>query len=175
MRLFDLCVAKKLSGGSGGGDSRFSELVQRTITTASDSNATKIGEYAFSYCANLTSVDFPSATSIGEYAFSNCANLTSVDFPSATSIGEYAFSYCANLTSVDFPSATRIGSKAFFSCRNLSTLILRKRAVLSSTNAIPSQTIVYVENADLDWYSTAANWSEIYADGRIKSVEELPS
>ena len=152
MRLFDLCVAKKLSGGSGGGDNQFAELMQRTITIAGGSDVKSIGDYALYGCDTLISVNFPNATSIGTNAFSNCARLTSVDFPSATSIGEYAFS----------------------NCRNLSTLILRKRAVLLSTNAIPSQTIVYVENADLDWYSAATNWSVLYAMNRVKSVDELP-
>lgn len=152
MRLFDLCVAKKLSGSGGGGNSRFAELVQRTITTASDSNATSIGGYAFTDCTNLSNVNFPNATSIGQNAFSNCADLVSVDFPSITSIG----------------------TNAFYGCTKLSTLVLHKRAVLSSTNAIPSQTIVYVENADLDWYRTAGRWSTIFASGRIKSIDELP-
>lgn len=154
MRLFDLCVAKKLSGGgSGGGDSRYTELIQRTITTVSDADV----------------------TSIGLYAFYGCGSLTSVNFPNATQIREGAFAYCISLTSVEFPNVTSIGAAAFFLSANLSTIILHKRATIAAARAIPSQTIVYVENADLDWYSTATNWSAIYADGRIKSIEELPS
>ncbi len=55
---------------------------------------TSIGDYAFSGCSGLTSVDIPnSVTNIGNAAFSNCSNLTSVTIPnSVTSIGGSAFS-----------------------------------------------------------------------------------
>jgi hypothetical protein len=177
-------------------DQQFVGLVQRTITTVSDSNVTRIGDYVFSNCASLTSVDFPNATSIGTNAFfncaslpsvdfpnatsistgafSNCTSLTSVDFPNATSIGTNAFLNCARLTSVDFPNATSIGTNAFLNCAKLSTIILHKRTTLGNAT-IPSRTIIYVENDDLAWYSTATNWSAVYADGRIKSIDELPS
>lgn len=152
MRLFDLCVAKKLSGGGGGGGSQLAEFVERTITTASDANV----------------------TSIGLYAFYGCGSLTSVNFPNATRIREGAFAYCISLTSVEFPNVTSIGPAAFFLAANLSTIILHKRSTIDEARAIPSKTIVYVENADLEWYSTATNWSAIYANGRIKSIDELP-
>ena len=53
------------------------------------SAVTSIGNYAFYYCSDLTSVTIPSSvTSIGDYAFSGCSNLTSVTIPSSvTSIG----------------------------------------------------------------------------------------
>ena len=54
---------------------------------------TSIGDYAFYYCINLTSVTLhDSVTSIGNYAFSSCSNLTSVTIPnSVTIIRDYAF------------------------------------------------------------------------------------
>ena len=40
---------------------------------------TSIGDYAFFFCAGLTSIDIPeSVTSIGSMAFSLCANLQTV-------------------------------------------------------------------------------------------------
>lgn len=180
-----------------GGDNQFAELVQRTITIASGSDVKSIGDYALYGCDTLTSVNFPNAKSIGSGAFNTCTALTSADFSNAESIGNDAFNWCTALTSVNFPSATIINSGAFngctaltsaeflsvltikagafLDCTNLSSLILRKRASLSSTSAIPSQTIVYVEDADLEWYSTASGWSTIYAGGRIKPISELPS
>ena len=45
-------------------------------------------------------------TSIGEWAFSECSGLTSIEIPnSVTSIGEGAFYYCSGLTSVTIPIA----------------------------------------------------------------------
>jgi hypothetical protein len=75
-----------------------------------------IGENAFNYCSELTSVTIPnSVTSIGENAFYKCSGLTSVTIPnSVTSIGESAFSNCSGLTSVTIPnSVTSIRPYAF--------------------------------------------------------------
>ena len=45
------------------------------------SSVTKIGDYAFYYCMNISSIDFPSSlTEIGNYAFVMCSGLTSLDF-----------------------------------------------------------------------------------------------
>ncbi len=46
-----------------------------------------------------------SVTSIGEWAFSSCSGLTSIEIPnSVTSIGEWAFDGCSSLTSIDVES-----------------------------------------------------------------------
>lgn len=67
--------------------------------------------------------------SIGEYAFTGCANLTSVTIPKGViSIGYGAFSNkawvgCDNLTYVTIPnSVTSIGGNAFFGCNELKTV-----------------------------------------------------
>ena len=83
-----------------------------------------IGDYAFYYCASLTSVSLPAATSIGDNAFEGCNSPTSISLPSATSIGDYAFYYCASLSSVSLPAATSIGDNAFASCASLSSVSL---------------------------------------------------
>ena len=79
-------------------------------------SVTKIGEYAFYGCTNLTSIVIPdSVTEIGEYAFKYCSSLTSVVIPSSvTKIGCFAFWGCRSLTSVIIPdSVTEIGNGAF--------------------------------------------------------------
>ena len=83
---------------------------------------TTIGDYAFYYCTNLTSVTIPdSVTTIGEETFKSCNNLTSVAIPdSVTTIGNEAFKSCNSLTSVTIPdSVTIIGDEAFRSCGGL--------------------------------------------------------
>ena len=83
----------------------------------------RIGEYAFSYCAGLTSVDIPdTVTKIGKEAFHNCSGLTSVTLGDGLlQIGEAAFLGCSALTDITIPAGvTGIGPNVFASCSSLS-------------------------------------------------------
>ena len=85
------------------------------ITAEDIAGAKRIGDYAFSRCEKLTSVEIPhSVTDIGEYAFSGCSELATVTIGSGvTKIGEAAFS-SSGLTTVEIPdSVTEIGGSAF--------------------------------------------------------------
>ena len=68
---------------------------------------TRIGNVAFQYCENLTSITIPdSLTSIGEFAFDTCDRLTSITIPdSVSNIGSYAFFRCFSLKSITFQGA----------------------------------------------------------------------
>ena len=88
---------------------------------------TRIGNWAFAGCQNLTSVEIPnSVTSIGDYAFRECLYLPSIEIPnSVTSIGKQAFSGCDELTSIEIPnSVTSIGEKAFYICNSLASVTI---------------------------------------------------
>ena len=63
-------------------------------------------------------------TKIGDYAFYCCTNLTSVTIPdSVTTIGEWAFAWCKSLTSVTIgKSVSEIGKQAFKGC-NIDTIV----------------------------------------------------
>jgi BspA type Leucine rich repeat region (6 copies) len=79
---------------------------------------TNIGDYAFDYCTNLTSVIIPdSVTSIGDLAFGDCLRLTSVTIGNGvSSIGvgvDAAFKFCPSLTSAFFRGSA-LGVGAFF-------------------------------------------------------------
>ncbi|MDD5923393.1 MAG: leucine-rich repeat protein [Clostridia bacterium] len=66
----------------------------KTETTYSmPTTVTRIGDYAFECCNNLTSITFPdNVTRIGNYAFYGCEGLASITIPdSVTSIGYDAF------------------------------------------------------------------------------------
>lgn len=67
-------------------------------------NVTRIGNYAFSNCDDLTTLVLSdNVSSIGSYAFLNCSSLTTVTIPrSLNIIGGAAFLGCAGLTSVTF-------------------------------------------------------------------------
>lgn len=87
---------------------------------------TKIGDYTFYLCQNLTSIIIPnSVNTIGKHAFERCNNLTSIIIPeSVVSIGEQAFHYCYGLTSVTFKGSTNIGDNVFNTCLNLKSISL---------------------------------------------------
>ena len=75
-----------------------------------------LGDYAFQFCAYLTSITIPdSVTSIGWRAFWKCTSLAKVTLgDGVTNIGEYAFCSCTALTDILFDgSAPLIESWSF--------------------------------------------------------------
>ena len=78
-----------------------------------------IGEYAFSACTYLESVNMPQVVTVGECAFNEWkkgTKLTSLNLPNATTIGDCAFAYSSLLTSVNLPKVVTIGELAFGFC-----------------------------------------------------------
>ena len=95
------------------------KLISGCQNTIIPSSVTSIGEYAFSGCIALTSINIPSSvTSIGVGTFNNCSGLTSITIPSnVTSIGDDAFTDCSGLTHITIPnSVISIGEYAFSGC-----------------------------------------------------------
>lgn len=91
------------------------------------SNVSMIGEHAFAYCSNLTSVSLPnSVTTVGDYAFRDCEGLTSVSLTnSVTDLGNATFSDCKALTSFTIPSSvSAIGDETFKDCRALTSITI---------------------------------------------------
>ena len=98
------------------------------VAVVMETGVTSIGNSAFLWCSNLTSVTIPdSVTRIGEHAFDSCDSLTSITIPgSVTSIGISAFEGCSSLTSVTIPgSVTSIGGNAFFGCSSLTSVTIQ--------------------------------------------------
>ncbi len=90
-------------------------------------DVTSIGQYAFSGCTGLTSIEIPNGVeSIGLEAFYQCTGLTSVTIGnSVTSIERRAFWGCSSLTSVTIGnSVTSIGSGAFSGCSSLTSVTI---------------------------------------------------
>ena len=80
-----------------------------------------IGEYAF-FHSKVQTVFLPDTVStIGNYAFYYAGELSSINFPTAlTSIGDSAFFACQSLTAVDIPATiTQIGPSAWATCTSL--------------------------------------------------------
>ena len=88
-------------------------FLQRTLTTYSNSEITSIGDFAFSGCDDLVSVDLPNATAIGASTFNKCSKLASVNIPKVTAIPTAAFNSTPSLTAFDFSNVTEISGTAF--------------------------------------------------------------
>ena len=88
---------------------------------------TRIGDYAFYNCTELTSVEIPEGvTYIGESAFACCQSLESVTIPgSVTEIGEGAFESCDSMIALELTSGLKcVGAFAFSECVALRELVL---------------------------------------------------
>lgn len=88
-------------------------------------SVTSIGERAFWYCSELTSIAIPgSVTTIGNNAFEGCSNLASVTLEEGlVSIGMQVFYTCGKLASITIPkSVTYIGGQVFYACSGLESI-----------------------------------------------------
>ena len=146
------------------GNNAFSWCEELTSITIPES-VTSIGDGAFYECSSLTSITIPeSVTSIGEEAFSWCSNLTSITIPeSVTSIGEEAFSWCSNLTSITISEGvTSIGSSAFEGCNSLTTITCKAIeppvAGHDAFYGIDPNIPVYVPAESLEYYQSLNDW-----------------
>ena len=146
------------------GNYAFSGCSSLTSVEIPDS-VTSIGSYVFDGCSGLTSVVIgDSVTSIGSYAFSGCSGLTSVVIPdSVTTIDEQAFSYCSSLTSVVIPdSVTTIGRAAFYGCSSLAEITVP--FVGKTLNGTTNTNFGYIFGA------SSSNYNNNYVPSSLKKV-----
>lgn len=186
-KLQDIAVA--IQGKDGGGQMTVDQMPTRIeqnlqskavldsvidgSITSIESDVTSISQYAFYRNNKLVTAKLNSANTVGTYAFANCVKLKNVYLDNATVLDPYAFQSAAILERLFFPNIIRIGNGAFYIAGALTVVILLKQASLSSLGYMPSQIIYYVQPEDLSWYSTATNWSTLYVQNRIKSIEDL--
>lgn len=103
------------------------------------STVTKIGNYAFDGCLNISKIILPSTLkSIGNYAFGNCNNLESINIPSnLSSIGNYAFYNCQKLD-IDFvlpKSINEVPQALFYNCKEMRRVNLHNSTTSISNEA----------------------------------------
>ena len=101
-------------------------------------SVTKIYDYAFEYCTNLTNLTIgTNVTAINDVVFSFCDHLSNVTLPdSLVWIGSETFSYCHALTSINIPNNVRtIGDQTFFGCTSLTNLTIGNSVMSINTEA----------------------------------------
>ena len=117
------------------------------------------GDYVFSNCEALTSVEFDSSSSltklgngtfynstslenvvlpiglkeIGDNAFSNCSSLYSITADKVETVGKSAFYGCSSLVSASLDSVTSLGGSAFYNCYALESFKLTKDLELGTS------------------------------------------
>ena len=117
----------RMNNYSNSSDTPWERIYKKIKKIYIKNNIISIGDHAFEWFENLTSVKIPnSVTSIGDCAFFTCRSLTSVTIPdSVTIIGDFAFSDCSSLTSVTISNnVTSIGYSVFDSCDNLESVTI---------------------------------------------------
>ena len=77
------------------------------------------------YVLELKSISLPDVEVIGENAFRFCKNLTSLSAPKVVAVYDWAFTNTA-LESLYLPEATKIAGAAFYGCESLTTIKLPK-------------------------------------------------
>ncbi|EDR26382.1 hypothetical protein, conserved [Entamoeba dispar SAW760] len=86
---------------------------------------TKLGDWCFSGCLSLTSVDIPTTISeLGGCCFCVCPSLTSINIPTTIKeFGYWCFYKCYSLTSISIPpSVNKIGKGSFSLCESLTSI-----------------------------------------------------
>ena len=83
-----------------------------------------IGQWAFAYCRQLTSVTIPdTVTTIEDGAFASCSGMKRVFFgANVRSVGSCAFLYCTSLNFVTLPKDAELGASSFGGCESLRLL-----------------------------------------------------
>lgn len=122
---------------------------EEMVTIYVPASMKEIGEYALPNIANLQQVVFQEGSmldKIGNYAFSQCVNLESMNLPdSVTTIGNNAFEGCEKLgsgsTKFSVPaSLATLGSNAFKDCPSLTEVVIPSDVTKISDRAFMNDT-----------------------------------
>ena len=105
----------------GGVDAGMVGIIERTASSVTTSNVSKIGDYACLSNSTLQYVNMPNVTSVGSSAFYRCDNLTEVHLAGLTMTSYGAFARCSKLSVIDAPNIRGIENETFRSCSKLTS------------------------------------------------------
>ena len=107
------------------------------VTVEIEKGITKIDDYAFAFCRNLTEIEIPEGvTVVGTNAFSGCTKLKKITLPSTLEeIGMFAFDAVA-AKKIDIPkSVVKINEFAFAQCSDLAEVRINSKDLDIAENA----------------------------------------
>lgn len=121
-----------------------------SITAASFPNVTRVSQYAFSGCTNLSYINFPNCSYISNSAFYGLTNLQEANcFEKCSYIGSNAFYNCTKMsTPINASLCSTISSGAFYNCRSLSSINV---PLLSTLNSSVFQNCYNLEEFTMDF------------------------
>lgn len=140
-------LSKTGMGGMNGIFVNNTQITTCDLTGVTDWGATPtLPGNAFTNCTNLQEVKLPDGVQvIGEYAFSRCAALTTVNLSQGTQIDKYAFRECTSLKTLTLDKVTAIDGDAFFGCTGLETLKIPKCTRFSAYIVTGCKTLTRIE------------------------------
>ncbi len=118
------------------------------IESADLSAATEIGEYAFSYCRDMTDVKLGDGiTEIKQYTFAGCEKLVRINLEKVAKVGTHSFIECYALPKADISGAETVGEYAFLYCYALTDVKLNPNGTKLEEGAFAyCNTLSAVEN-----------------------------
>ena len=143
------------------GDRAFQFCINLTSIVIPD-GVTKIGLGAFNACYKLKGISIPeSVTFMGDGVFGSCLELTNVIIPNCVkTIEKYTFAHCESLTYIVIPNGvTKIGFGAFQGCKSLESIVI-------------PESVVAIENAA---FNNCESLKEIYSYNPIPPTFDLYS
>ena len=139
------------------------------------------GAYSLNRFVQSTSIDkisIPdSITKIYDMPFHGCKLIRHIEFPKnlTGSIQLNAGSGSDVIETLIIPSGIgELPSLAIYLMRSLHTIVVLGKPIMTSSDSIGvlyANYKVYVHKSDMDWYSTATNWSAVYED-HIEAIED---
>jgi hypothetical protein len=142
------------------------------LTSITIPNSVKsIGDRAFYGCSGLTEVTIPdNVTSLGDNVFSNCTSMKTLTIGNGiTKLGWYNFYGCTSLTNVTIPnSVTSIGYNAFYKCTGLKEIVIPNNVTeigLSAFGGCTSLTSITIPNS-----VTSIGWGAFFGCSSLTSV-----
>ena len=150
-------------------------IYSRNLTSISIPNSVKsIESNAFIHCSSLKSITIPNGvTTIGLMTFLECVSLSSITLPnSVTSIGQSAFDNCKSLTSIALPNnITNIGHQAFNNCTSLTSIIIPKSVTNIDNSAFKG--CVFTKNNFVNNSALNAEENNYWGATIVNATEEI--
>lgn len=145
--------------------SPWAEYMDKIKTVNIGEGVTSIGDYAFIYATDMTSITLPSTLqSIGELAIGGCSSLKHVDLPEGlTTLKWQALYKCTAMDTLLLPSTlTLIDGNAFAECTGIKQITAKMSKVPTMGEGafrnVPAAIPVYVPYGALEDYKADVEW-----------------